>query len=367
MELQSFLQKSYPDFVTAAHPSPIDSQRVIVFMFHTVKADAFEQQLMFLARNGYRTIDTEELYGFISGKTTLSGPSVMLTFDDGERSLYRVAFPLLKKYNMKAVNFIVSGRVFEKDEDRPPTGKQWLTWPEVLEMHRAGAVDFQSHTLLHETMFVNDHLCDFVRPGLFTDELLVDRPLVHTPAGDMLLQQWGAPIYGMSPRMMNQPKFFDREDIREACIHHVRDHGGELFFQQRGWRNALEQVWQNAKGNRPAGVIEDQSAQRSAMLNSLQKSRDILADRLNRPVHHLAYPWASGGSLSVALSKEAGYLSNYWGPLPGKPTVVSGQDPFYISRLKDDYLLRLPGKGRSSLMDVFTMKYRRRATMDDIY
>jgi Polysaccharide deacetylase len=367
LEIQSFLDKSYPDFVTASSPSPIGNRQVIVFMFHTVKPDTFESQLMHLARNGYQTIDTAELYAFITGKATLSGPSVMLTFDDGERSLYRVAYPLLKKHGMKAVNFIVTGRVHKKDEDRPSTGKQWLTWPEVLEMHRDGVIDFQSHTLLHENMFVSERLRDFVRPGLFTDALLVDRPLVRTSPGECLLQDLGAPVYDMSPRMMNLPKFYDRADIRDACTGHVKNHGGEYFFRHRGWRKELEQVWQNAKGNQPAGETEDQSAQRSAMLDSLQKSRDILAERINRPVYHLAYPWASGGSLSVSLSKEAGYLSNFWGPLPGNSAAVAGQDPFYISRLKDDYLLRLPGKGRISLLDVFTLKFRRRATMNDIY
>lgn len=366
-EAESFRKKAYPAFVTATRPPLPGTENVPVFMFHTVHPESFERQLQHLSRNGYRTIDTGELYSFLSGKTQLAGPSVMITFDDGERSLYRAAFPLLKKYGMKAVNFIVTGRVYETDRDRPNEGKQWLTWPEVLEMHAGGVIDFQSHTYLHETMFVGGELRDFIRPGLFTDELLVDRPMVRTLAGEQLLLHDGAPVYTMSPRMMDLPKYVDREDIRNTCIHYVAGHGGASFFHRPGWRRELTAVWNAAKGNGPAGTMEDAATQRAAMLDSLIRSREELAARLKKPVHHLAYPWASGGHLSVELSKEAGYLTNFWGPIPGQPENKPGQNPYSIARIKDDYLMRLPGHGRASLSEVLTMKARRRKALTDIY
>jgi hypothetical protein len=116
----------------------------------------------------------------------------------------------------------------------PTEGKQWLTWPEVVEMHAAGVIDFQSHTHRHETMFVSDQLRDFTRPGLFLDELLVDRPMVRTLQGEHLLLQYGAPVYDMSPRMMDQPKYYDREDVRNTCIQYVATHGRNRFLPQPG-------------------------------------------------------------------------------------------------------------------------------------
>jgi hypothetical protein len=119
LEAESFHQKAYPAFVTSPRPPSSGTGDVPVFMFHTVQPEIFEQQLQHLSRNGYRTIDTEEFYLFLTGRMRLTGPSIMITFDDGERSLYRVAFPLLKKYGMKAVNFIVTGRVYENERERP--------------------------------------------------------------------------------------------------------------------------------------------------------------------------------------------------------------------------------------------------------
>lgn len=291
----------------------------------------------------------------------------MLTFDDGERSLYRVAHPLLLKYGMKAVNFIVTGRVFEDEAKRPREGKQWLTWAEVLEMHGAGTIDFQSHTLLHETMFVSEQLVDFLRPGLFTDGLLVDRPLARVAGRNTLLLEWGTPIYDMSPRMAGRHKFHDDEALRDACIHHVKNHGGEAFFSRQNWLDELKSVWKQAKANKAAGVLEDDAARRKAILESLVLSRELLEKQLQLPVRHLAYPWASGSALAVELSREAGYLTNFWGPLPGRPVNKAGDDPFYSVRLKDDYVSRLPGKGRKGLADVLLMKAGRRRKSDDIY
>jgi hypothetical protein len=44
-----------------------------------------------------------------------------------------------------------------------------------------------------------------------------------------------------------------------------------------------------------------------------------------------------------------------------------GNDPYFIPRLKDDYIMRLPGKGRQSLSELFLMKIRRRSMMTNIY
>jgi hypothetical protein len=143
--------------------------------------------------------------------------------------------------------------------------------------------------------------------------------------------------------------------------------GGTAFFHNPGWRRELTEVWNEAKGNAPAGTPEDAATQRAAILESLKRSREELTARLNRPVQHLAYPWASGGRLSVELSREAGYVTNFWGPIPGHPDNKPGQDPYYNARIKDDYLLRLPGKGRSSLSNVLTRKALRRTARNDIY
>lgn len=107
----------------------------------TVRSDDFEKQLRFLDKNGYRTITMDELKSFMTGREEMPGNCVAITFDDGDRSVYRYAYPLLKKYDMKGTLFIVTSRV----------GQSWnslniSSWEELREMEESGVIDIESHT-----------------------------------------------------------------------------------------------------------------------------------------------------------------------------------------------------------------------------
>lgn len=367
MEARQYRGDRYPDFVAARRTESSRLDGVVVFMLHAVQPRRFERQIRFLRDNGYRTIDCDTLLRYLRGETTLEGPSVMLTFDDGERSLYDVAFPILQRYGLRAVNFIVPGMIHTTAAERPAGGKAWCTRDEVLTMHRSGVIDFQSHTLWHERMFTGDLPVDFWREDLFTDGLLVDRPRVRDGGRDILLDQPGAPVYAMAPRMMDAPKFIDREEVRRACTEHVARHGGTAFFRKAGWRAELEAVWRSAKGVESAGRFETADEQRAAILDSLVRSRRMLEDMLQRDVRHLAYPWALGGALARNLSEQAGYHTNFHGPLDGTPLNRPGTDPYRVARIKDDFIERLPGRGRRSLWSIMAEKAARRLRHRDIY
>lgn len=366
MEARWLATRTYPAFVTARQPAPLDARAVPAFIFHGVEPERFEQQMRFLAENRYHTLDADEMAAFLAGTFVPPPASVMLTFDDGERSLYRVAFPLLRRYGFKAVVFLVPAAM--RDTPAPASsGKEWLSWPEVKELQSSGHVDCQSHTWRHERMFVESQRVDFVRPGVFVDGLGVDNPVVRDGAQDRRLVELGAPIYRMAPRMGDLPKYVDSEAVRGACSAHVLAHGGADFFSRPEWRRELRAVFDAARNRHGDGRIETPAEQRAAILEGLARAREMLQAKLGKDIVHVAYPWSHGGALSVALSREAGYRTNFWGPIRHTRLNRPGQDPFFIARLKDDYLMRLPGRGRESLADVFLLKLRRRRAHRDIY
>ncbi len=65
----------------------------------------FEKQLLFLKDSGYETITFFDLQQ--NPKMDLT-KKVIITFDDGYEDNYRLLFPLLKKYNFKAVIYLVT-------------------------------------------------------------------------------------------------------------------------------------------------------------------------------------------------------------------------------------------------------------------
>ena len=69
----------------------------------------FKEQLNTLNDNKFTSLNMEEIYLFAKGLSDLPVNSYGLTIDDGDESVYRLAFPVVKEANIKATNFIIGG------------------------------------------------------------------------------------------------------------------------------------------------------------------------------------------------------------------------------------------------------------------
>ena len=108
-----------------------------------VSPSNFEAQMAWLARNGYRVVRLADLAGFLAGERPLPQRAVVITFDDGYESVYRHAFPVLKKYGLPATAFVYTDFL---------GGGDALTWAQMQEMQASGLVDIQSHSKSHRNL-----------------------------------------------------------------------------------------------------------------------------------------------------------------------------------------------------------------------
>ena len=106
----------------------------------TLSSREFADQMEYLASSGYHTITLEELADALEARRPLPENPVLLTFDDGYRDNYDVAYPILKEHGMKAAIFLVT--------DYVSLYPNYLTWEEVRDMQQNG-IEFGSHTLNH--------------------------------------------------------------------------------------------------------------------------------------------------------------------------------------------------------------------------
>lgn len=74
----------------------------------TVSPVSLDAQLGYLAEKGYVTISLDQLLDGFAGKAALPAKPVVLTFDDGWKTQYTNALPLLKKRNQTATFYVVS-------------------------------------------------------------------------------------------------------------------------------------------------------------------------------------------------------------------------------------------------------------------
>jgi peptidoglycan/xylan/chitin deacetylase (PgdA/CDA1 family) len=128
----------------------LDQQPAIAkFNLHVLSAD-FEKQLQFLRDHGFETIVFEDLL-----TKRIPKKPILLTFDDGYENNYRFLFPLLKKYKMKAVIYILGNRKHKTNFWDKPLGEAehaLLKPAQILEMQKSGWVEFGSHSFNHDRL-----------------------------------------------------------------------------------------------------------------------------------------------------------------------------------------------------------------------
>ncbi|MBU4260746.1 MAG: polysaccharide deacetylase family protein [Proteobacteria bacterium] len=106
-----------------------------------VSAERFREQLAYLMMNHYQVISLADLVSAIEHKTPLPDKAVVITIDDGYRSVYDVAWPILQSFGYPFTVFL-----YVKGVDSG--SKAYMTWDQVREVQKQGG-DFQDHSYSH--------------------------------------------------------------------------------------------------------------------------------------------------------------------------------------------------------------------------
>ncbi len=126
--------------------------RVPILLYHrfgavltdemTVTTPVFETQLRLIRERGYRVAPLRTLLNALAGTNgaTLER-TVVLTVDDGHRTVYTDLFPLLQRFHLPVTLFIYPSAISNADYA--------MTWAQLTEMKASGLVDVQSHTFWH--------------------------------------------------------------------------------------------------------------------------------------------------------------------------------------------------------------------------
>ncbi len=113
----------------------------------TISPELFEEHIQTLLENGYTPILLDDLINFVYTPSTLPEKPVCITFDDGYTSNYEYAFPILKKYNVKATISII-GNSINKDTYKNTSEKMYphFSIEQAIEMESSGLIQIENHT-----------------------------------------------------------------------------------------------------------------------------------------------------------------------------------------------------------------------------
>uniref|UniRef100_A0A7V4G6E2 Polysaccharide deacetylase family protein n=1 Tax=Desulfobacca acetoxidans TaxID=60893 RepID=A0A7V4G6E2_9BACT len=110
----------------------------------TVTNQVFEAQLRWLKDNGYTVIPLRDLVKYLRGE----GPappakSVVITVDDGHKTVYTDMLPLVRKYNIPVTLFLYPSCISN------PHAPYAMSWEQLQELKATGLFDMQSHSFYH--------------------------------------------------------------------------------------------------------------------------------------------------------------------------------------------------------------------------
>ncbi|WP_231118121.1 poly-beta-1,6-N-acetyl-D-glucosamine N-deacetylase PgaB [Lysobacter silvisoli] len=119
---------------------------------YAVSTQNFAAHLDWLSGHGYHPVSLSQVIEAAHGRAALPSKPVLITFDDGLRSLYTRAFPLLRAYDYPALAAVVThwvdlpaGETVDYGP-RPFTGDDFVTWSQLREMQASGLIEVASHS-----------------------------------------------------------------------------------------------------------------------------------------------------------------------------------------------------------------------------
>ena len=118
----------------------------------TIRRDTLIRHFNWIKQQGYHPVSFQQILDAKAGKAPLPEKAILLSFDDGYESFYRLVYPLLKLYNYPAVFALVGSWLDVADDKMVPYGNDKLPrnyfvgWPQIREMQDSGLVELASHT-----------------------------------------------------------------------------------------------------------------------------------------------------------------------------------------------------------------------------
>ncbi len=150
---------SPPDPVLPSRPSaqvvPRADTRALVLLYHNIDYSQgpagvrpwnFEAQILKVRKMGAEIIPLSQLVSFLEGKIQLPKRVAVITIDDGARSFYRYAYPILVKHR---VPFTLSIITKVAEQSRYTAG---LSWAQLKTMLASGLCEIASHGHTHRSL-----------------------------------------------------------------------------------------------------------------------------------------------------------------------------------------------------------------------
>ncbi|MFH1710162.1 MAG: polysaccharide deacetylase family protein [bacterium] len=276
----------------------------------SISPQNFEMQIKYLAEAGYRSLHLSEFFAHLK-QWDIPEKLILITFDDGYADNFLYAYPILKKYNMKATIFPITAFIKDKAEERGklmgnfellmglPFAKggldDFLSWEEMREMEKGGLIDIQAHCHTHAAYFEDNRIISFYDGGINTK-------LGWATDGDT---RPGIPIYPTGPSLCAR-RYFDDKELREKLASYVEKHGGGDFMLKPGASIELKDIVK--KHGKLNSAFEAEAGSESRIMHELTFTKELVETKLNKKADYICWPWGSVDKKLMSRAEHAGFI-----------------------------------------------------------
>ena len=202
----------------------------------------FEKQMQALKDNGFTVIPLADFLAWRRGEKSIPDKCCLIGIDDGYRSGYDVAWPILKKYGYPFTMFIYTNYV----KGQPNAGGQSMSWEELAEMRDAG-VDIESHTISHSDLKAKNGKWQKFQP---TYEAWLQHEMADSKK--MLEQN-----LGISVKALAYPYGNHNEEVRRIAMESGYEAAFTVYGQRLTHTSAPDQLGRYAIESMHPKVFED--------------------------------------------------------------------------------------------------------------
>jgi len=292
--------------------------------FLTLDLPCFEDQLKYF-RKHFNLISLSEFFNIRMGLRSPVKNALVITFDDGYLDNWIWAFPIIKKYGVKATIFVSPEFVDPRPFVRPNLEDVWagrasqneitrwgfLSWDEMRLMESSGLVDIQSHTMSHTKFFTSDLLAGF-HPGsdsfYATCNLAPERKPYYISDSDFnRILPYGYPLFEEASAVIAR-KVEINSDFTGQCIEILKDYD----FTHYDFDTAKQKVaslYRQFK-DRDELIVGNESEEEylKRAKDEIYGSKKIIEENLNKKVEFLCWPHGDNNKLLHQIALDSGYL-----------------------------------------------------------
>jgi len=277
---------------------------------HSKAVSTFNWEMKIL-KNYFNIITLDDVLEYLETGKSPEKTSVVISFDDGYLDNYVYAYPILKKYRLKATIFPITSRILKQDIVRPTLQDYWegkvkkgelhkpLTMAEanseflekgysydflsVEELNRMKDIfNIEGHGKIHAKVFSKEEVIDFF-----------DGKNAH----------WSSPYsYGEShdfskleKAKIGYPLFPDRNNLatnRGFLKKEVKEFIKSIdksFFKQKNWKELLRKELE--KNFSSLLEFETTEERRKRIRDELITAKKELENMIGQEVKHISYPF----------------------------------------------------------------------------